>query len=108
MHRQIARDRRRDQYAVVVELARQGEAIKAIAKRLRLCEKTVACWLRAPAFPERRLRAYSFVKAFAAGRIAALLANPAALLTPAQREHRTEFLELYPSSQRQVGRLTTA
>lgn len=98
MHRDLAREARREQYAAVVELARLGETIKAISKQLRLCEQTVSRWLRAPVFPERRLASYFVGKTFLCGRVAALLAQPGVLLTASQRRYRREFLQLYPSA----------
>jgi len=54
--RQRCRQARYERYQAVVELARQGQTQLAIAERVGVGAETVARWLHAPGFPERRIR----------------------------------------------------
>ncbi|MGH9401019.1 MAG: ISL3 family transposase [Terriglobia bacterium] len=53
---QRCRQARYERYLAVVELGRQGDTQLAIAAKLGMRAQTVARWLRAPTFPERRIR----------------------------------------------------
>jgi DNA-binding NarL/FixJ family response regulator len=54
--RQRCRHARCERYLAVVELHRQGHTQLAIAERIGIRPKTIARWLHAPEFPERRIR----------------------------------------------------
>jgi hypothetical protein len=56
--RQRCRQARYEKYLAVVELGRQGHTQLAIAEKFGIGAETVARWLRAPEFPERRGRAH--------------------------------------------------
>jgi transposase len=53
---QRCRAARYERYLAVVELGRQGQTQLAIAEKVGVGAETVARWLNAPAFPERRIR----------------------------------------------------
>jgi hypothetical protein len=93
--RQRCRQARYEKYLAVVELGPQGHTQLAIAEKFGIGAETVARWLRAPEFPERRIRSdrkrdrARFLQDqewglhpamarthFSAGRIAALLLKP--------------------------------
>jgi transposase len=54
--RQRCRQARYERYLAVVELPRQGHTQLAIAERIGIGPETIARWLHAPEFPERRIR----------------------------------------------------
>ena len=54
--RQRCRQARYERYLAVVELHRQGHTQLAIAERIGIGPETIARWLHAPEFPERRIR----------------------------------------------------
>lgn len=49
------REKRHDRYEQVMDLARQGTAIKKIARALDIDRRTVRRWVRSEGFPERKL-----------------------------------------------------
>jgi transposase len=53
---QNRRARRLERFETVLNLARQGMPVRAIARRLRMSRRTVRLWCRAGAFPERASR----------------------------------------------------
>ena len=109
--RQRCRQARHDRYQAVVELRRQGHSQLAIAERVGINAETVARWLHAGSFPERRIRSdrrrdgARFLQDrqrglqpsldrthFSAGRITALLMQPPRKLSSAQRGYLDSFL----------------
>src|SRR6202041_948222 len=112
---QRCRAARYERYLAVVELGRQGQTQLAIAEKVGVGAETVARWLNAPAFPERRIRSdrrrdrarflqdrersqHSALTRthFSAGRIAALLLKAPPNLSWAQRRYRDSFLRFCP------------
>jgi transposase len=117
--RQQCREARYQRYMAVVELRKQGYTQEAIAERVGLQPDTVARWLHANGFPERRIRSdrrrdrARFLEAiergvhpsrarihYSAGRVAALLVQPPRLLSPSQREYLGDFLRFCPEGHR--------
>src|SRR4030095_16269933 len=54
--RRRCRQARYEGYLATVELRRQGHTQLAIAEKVGIAPNTVARWLNAPGFPERRIR----------------------------------------------------
>src|ERR1022692_66655 len=117
--RQRCRQARYEKYLAVVELGRQGHTQLAIAEKLGTAAETVARWLRAPEFPERRIRSdrkrdrARFLQDqerglhpalarthFSAGRIAALLLKPSRGMSAVQQRYRDSFLRFCPGAYR--------
>jgi hypothetical protein len=113
--RQSCRQARYERYLGVVELGRQGQTQLAIAEKVGVGAETVARWLRAPGFPERRIRSdrrrdrARFLHHqerglhpaltrthFSAARIAALLLKPSRNLSAVQQRYRESFLCFCP------------
>lgn len=109
--RQRCRQARYERYLAVVELGRHGHTQLSIAETLGIGAETVARWLRASEFPERRIRCdrkrdrARFLRDqergshqamarthFSTGRIAALLLKPSGSVSAAQRRYRNSFL----------------
>jgi hypothetical protein len=103
----------------VVELGRQGHTQLAIAEKFGIGAETLARWLRAPEFPERRIRSdrkrdrARFLQDqerglhpalarthFSAGRIAALLLKPCRRMSAVQQRYRDSFLRFCPGAYR--------
>jgi hypothetical protein len=103
----------------VVELGRQGHTQLAIAEKFGIGAETLARWLRAPEFPERRIRSdrkrdrARFLQDqeqglhpalarthFSAGRIAALLLKPSRGMSAVQHRYRDSFLRFCPGGYR--------
>ena len=117
--RRRCRQARYERYLAVIELDRQGYTQLAIAERMGMGAETVARWLRAPAFPERRIRSdrgrdqarflhdqergmnpSQLRTHYSSGRIAALLMKVPPQLTTAQRRHLGAFLRFCPQAHR--------
>ena len=115
--RQRCRQARYERYLAVVEMGRQGHTQLAIAERMGMGPETVACWLRAPAFPERQIRSdrrrdqARFLQDqergrhpsqlrthYSSGRVAALLTKVPPKLTAAQRRYLEAFLRFCPQA----------
>ena len=103
----------------VVELGRQGHTQVAIAAKFGMGADTVARWLSAHEFPERRIRSdrqrdrARFLQDqerglhpamarmhFSSGRIAALLLKPPRGMTAVQQRYRDSFLRFCPGAYR--------
>jgi transposase len=117
--RQRCRQARYEKYLAVVKLGRQGHTQLAIAEKFGMGADTVARWLGAPEFPERRIRSdrqrdrARFLQDqerglhpalarthFSAGRIAALLLKPSRGMSAAQQRYRDSFLRFCPGAYR--------
>jgi transposase len=114
--RQRCRQARYERYLAVVELHRQGHTQLAIAERIGIGPETIARWLHAPEFPERRIRSDrrpdqpSSFKAgeriatitdpphYSAGRVAALASMPPQTRSAAQTRHLDAFLRFCPKA----------
>jgi len=113
--RQRCRQARYQRYLAVVELRRQGYTQLAIAERIGIRSETVARWLNAPGFPERRIRSdrrrdqARFLQDqerglppsrmqfnYSAGRIAARVMKPPRTLSAVQVRHLEAFLRFCP------------
>jgi hypothetical protein len=109
------RQARYERYLAVVECDRQGDTQLAIAAKLGLSAGTVAVWLHAPGFPERRIPSHRrrdqprlledrasegssrLVRThFSAGRVAALMVQGRRRLTALQRPYLQNFLRFCP------------
>jgi transposase len=116
--RQRCRQARYQRYLAVHELRRQGQTQLQIAKTVGIDAETVARWLNAPAFPERRIRSDrrrdqklflerrerglqpSLTRThYSAGRVSALLNMPPQELSAAQKRHLDAFLRFCPKAQ---------
>jgi len=114
---QRCRQARYERYRAVIELGRQGHTQLQIAEKVGVRAGTVARWLNAPEFPERRIRRdrrrdqARFLQDqewglhpgitrthFSAGRMAALLLTPARDLSATQRTYRDSFLRFCPAA----------
>jgi hypothetical protein len=114
---QRCRQARYERYRAVVELGRQGHTQLQIAEKVGVRAGTVARWLNAPGFPERRIRRdrrrdrAGFLQDrerglqpaltrthFSSGRIAALLLTHARDLSATQRTYRDSFLRFCPAA----------
>lgn len=117
--RQRCRAARYQRYVAVVELRKQGYTQEAIGEKVGLRPDTVARWLHAHGFPERRIRSdrrrdrARFCQDvergmhasrarihYSAGRVAALLLQPPPRLSPSQREYLGDFLRFCPEGHR--------
>jgi transposase len=117
--RQRCRQARYEKYLAVVELGHQGHTQLAIAEKFGMGAETVARWLRAPEFPERRIRSdrqrdrARFLQDqerglhpamarthFSADRIAALLLKPSRVMSAVQQRYRDSFLRFCPGAYR--------
>ena len=115
--RRRCRQARYERYRAVIELGRQGHTQLAIAEKVGIGPETVARWLKAPGFPERRVRSdrrrdqARFLQDqeggvqplltrthYSAGRVAALLVKPPPTLSLAQKRHLEEFLRFCPQA----------
>jgi transposase len=115
--RQRCRQERYNRYLAVIELRRQGHTQLAIAERIGIAADTVACWLNAPRFPERRIRSdrqrdqARFVQNqafglhpsvarthYSAGRVAGLLSRPPRMLSASQKRYLEAFLQFCPKA----------
>jgi transposase len=113
--RQRCRQARYERYLAVVELHRQGHTQLAIAERIGIRPETIARWLHAPEFPERRIRSDrrpdqalvvqkqerglqpSLIRThYSAGRVAALVSMPPQMRSAAQTRHLDAFLRFCP------------
>ena len=120
---QRCRQARYERYEAVVDLRGQGHTQLEIAAKVGLGAETVARWLHARKFPERRIRRdrrrdhARFLQDqerglhplltrthFSSARITALLLTPRQELSSTQLEYRNSFLRFCPSSH-QVRRL---
>jgi transposase len=114
---QRCRQARYERYQAVVELGRQGYTQLQIAEKVGVGADTVARWLHAPGFPERRIRRdrrrdrARFVQDreqglppaltrthFSSARITALLLTPPRDLSATQRSYRDSFLRFCPAA----------
>ena len=117
--RQRCRQARYERYQAVRELGRQGYTQLAIAAKMGMGADKVASWLRAPTFPERRIRSDrrrdqarlvqdmerglhpSRARThYSAGRIAGLLMKLPRTLSKVQARHLQEFLRFCPEGHR--------
>ena len=108
---------RYQRYLTVRELHRQGQTQLQIAEQVGICADTVAGWLKAPAFPERRIRSDrrrdqkiflqrrerggqpSLTRThYSAGRVSALLNMPPQTLSAVQQKHLDAFLRFCPKA----------
>jgi transposase len=115
--RQRCRQARYQRYAAVQELRRQGQTQLQIAEKVGIAADTVARWLNAPAFPERRIRSDrrrdqklfrerrerglqpSLTRThYSAGRVSALLNLPPQTLSAGQKRHLDAFLRFCPKA----------
>jgi transposase len=113
---QRCRQARYERYRTVVELGRQGNTQLQIAEKVGVGAETVARWLNAPAFPERRIRCDRrrdqgrFLQDrdrglqpaltrthFSSARMAALLLTPPRDLSANQLRYRDSFLRFCPT-----------
>ena len=107
------REARYQRYLNVVELRRQGCTQVQIGDEVGLNPNTVAIWLAAVGFPERRIRRdrtrdrARLLQApglrsthFSTGRVAALLSTPPPALRPSQVTYLERFFEFCPSAHR--------
>ncbi|MGO9274979.1 MAG: ISL3 family transposase [Terriglobia bacterium] len=114
---QRCRQARYERYLAVVELGRQGHTQLQIAEKVGVGADTVARWLKAPGFPERRIRSdrrrdrARFLQDrerglqpaltrthFSSARITALLLTPPRDLSATQRTYRDSFLRFCPAA----------
>jgi len=115
--RQRCRQARYQRYLAVQELRRQGQTQLQIAEKVGIGAETVARWLNAPTFPERRIRSDRrrdqkvFVDRrerglqpsltrthYSAGRVSALLNMPPRTLSAGQQKHLDAFLRFCPNA----------
>ena len=115
--RQRCRQVRYERYLAVKELGRQGKTQLAIAEQMGMKPETVARWLHAPGFPERKIRSDrrrdqarflqdqqrglqpSLTRThFAAGRVAALLLKPPKQVSSEQQRYLDNFLKVCPAA----------
>jgi transposase len=115
--RQRCRQARYQRYLAVHELRRQGQTQLQIAEKVGIGAETVARWLNAPTFPERRIRSDrrrdqklflerrerglqpSLTRThYSAGRVSALLNMPPQKLSAAQKRHLDAFLRFCPKA----------
>jgi transposase len=114
---QRCRQARYERYVAVVELGRQGYTQLQIAEKVGVGAETVARWLHAPEFPERRIRSdrrrdqARFVQDrdrglqpaftrmhFSSARMTALLLTPHGDLSATQLRYRDSFLRFCPTA----------
>jgi transposase len=114
---QRCRQARYERYRAVVELGRQGCTQLEIAEKVGVRAQTVARWLHAPGFPERRIRSdrrrdqARFLQDrdrglqpaltrthFSSARITALLLTPPRDLSANQLRYRDSFLRFCPTA----------
>jgi transposase len=117
--RQRCRQARYDRYLAVKELGLQGKTQLAIAEQMGMKPETVARFLHAPGFPERKIRSDrrrdparflqdqerglqpSLTRThFAAGRVAALLMKSPPESSPEQQRSLDNFLKVCPAAYR--------
>jgi transposase len=117
--RQRCREARYQRYVAVVELRQQGYTQETIGEKIGLQPETVASWLHANGFPERRIRSDRRRDSaryrqdverglhpsrarfnYSAGRIAALLVQPPPRLSSSQSQYLGDFLRLCPEGHR--------
>ena len=115
--RQRCRQARYERYLAVKELGLQGKTQLAIAEQMDLKPETVARWLHAPGFPERKIRSDrrrdqarflqdqerglqpSWTRThFAAGRVAALLTKVPQQVSSTQHRYLENFLKVCPAA----------
>jgi len=115
--RQRCRQARYERYLAVKELGRQGKTQWAIAEQMRMQPETVARWLHAPEFPERKIRSDrrrdparflqdqerglqpSLTRThLAAGRVTALLMKPPKPVSFEQKRYLDHFLKVGPAA----------
>jgi transposase len=115
--RQRCRQARYQRYMSVHELRRQGRTQLEIAERVGIGAETVARWLNAAEFPERRIRSdrrrdqAQFIQCrerglqssqtrthYSAGRVAALINIPPPKLSAGQKRHLDAFLRFCPKA----------
>jgi hypothetical protein len=120
--RQRCRQARYERYLAVVELHRQGHTQLAIAERIGIRPETIARWLHAPEFPERRIRSDrrpdqalvvqkqerglqpSLIRTHcSAGRVAELISMPPQTRSAAQTRHLDAFLRFCRKAHHYVG-----
>jgi transposase len=113
--RQRCRQARYQRYMTVHELHREGQTQLQIADKVGINAETVARWLNAPMFPERRIRSDRrrdqalFLQSrerglqpsltrthYSAGRVSALLTMPPKTLSAAQKRHLEAFMRFCP------------
>jgi hypothetical protein len=111
------RQARYQRYMTVHELHREGQTQLQIADKIGINAETVARWLNAPAFPERRIRSGRrrdqalFLQSrerglqpsltrthYSAGRVSALLTTPPQTLSAAQKRHLEAFMRFCPKA----------
>jgi transposase len=114
---QRCRQARYERYTAVVELRRQGHTQLQIAAKIGIGAETVARWLHARRFPERRIRRDrrrdrarflqdqerdlhpTLIRThFSSARITALLLTPPRELSSTQLGYRNSFLRFCPTS----------
>ena len=107
---QRCRQARYERYRAVVDPGRQGHTQLQIAEKVGVRAGTVARWLNAPGFPERRIRSDwrrdrerglqpALTRThFSAGRIAALVLTPPRDLSATRRTYRDSFLRFCPAA----------
>ena len=112
---QRCRNARYQRYLAVLELRRQGHTQEAIGEKMGMSPDTVARWLNAPEFPERRIRSdrqrdrARFLQHcvrglhplqarlhYSTGRVAALLNKPPRRLSEPQQKYLQAFLRFCP------------
>jgi transposase len=115
--RQRCRQARYERYVAVVEFRSQGLTQLAIAEKVGIAADTVARWLSAPGFPERRIRSNRrrdralFLQTqerglhpsltrlhYSVGRVAALLVKPPRTLSETQQRYLGAFLRFCPEA----------
>jgi transposase len=109
------REARYQRYLAVVEAHRQGQTQLEIARKVGMSAETVAIWIHAREFPERRIRSnrrrdlalllqdqrdhsFSNMTYFSPARVAALLAKPRRGMGEEQQTYMDRFLHLCPSA----------
>ena len=125
--RQRCRQARYQRYMTVHELHREGQTQLQIADKVGINAETVARWLNAPAFPERRIRSDRrrdqalFLQSrerglqpsltrthYSAGRVSALLTMPPKTLSAVQKRHLEAFLRFCPKAHELRGSFSSS